>query len=283
MQGSSSVPDPNDFVDYGYQFPGHGNQRGNSWTRNKTLVTSIAGPVVKTLILGGQSNIGNNLGPVASPYTSVHPGFALDLNLYDGQLYQLADPVLGPDDWRFNGRTSEFFTSPTVHLADRIIANGKAHSVVCCNASIGGTTYDQWTPTVRLSLFSRIRSAIYRCRAGGLEPDAFVWGQGESDGALVTPTATLIPQMRAIVDGIRALGCEAPFYLGYYTTVTAPHMNVRDAVDAVLDPTGRKIFAGWDSDLFAPHPSIYRATDGVHLSEAGAVLSGQSWANILFP
>jgi hypothetical protein len=278
MQGSSSVPDPNDFVDYGYQCPGRATSVAIAG--RETRRSSITWPVVKTLILRGQSNMGNNLGPGASQYTSVHSGFALDLN---SQLYQLADPVLGPNNWRFDGRTSEFFTSTSVHLADHIIANGKAHGVVCCNASIGGTIYDQWTSTVRLSLFSRIRSAIYRCRARGLEPDAFVWGQGEGDGSASTPTATLIPQMRAIVDGIRALGCEAPFHLGYYTTATVPHMNVRDAVDAVLDPTGRKIFAGWDSDLFAPHPSIYRETDGVHLSEAGAVLSGQSWANILFP
>lgn len=287
MIGNGGSIDPLDCVEYPMTALA-GIEYGHRWTSEKTFrpAPPFTGPVIKTLIVAGQSNMSTSLGPCVARYTTAYPGLALDLNVYNGSLYDLADPVCGPDDWRRMGRSWEWFTSPSVHIADRIIARGKANTVVICNVAVGGTIFGQWLPHAANTAFSRVRAAILRCRMRGLEPDAILWGQGEGDASLNTPVGPLADQMRAIVDGIRAapLSCDAPFYLGYYSTYEGvAHANVRNAVNLALEyPAGRNIRPGFDADTHCPVPT-YRAADGVHLSEAGAVHSGNGWADLLFP
>lgn len=258
---------------------------GNRSSAGKTLRSStIAAPsTTKVIIVGGQSNQSTSCGTVV--YTPVS-GSADILNIYDGGIYNGTDPVLGCNV----GNTGP--SSICTRLADSMISRGKATRCIVVPIAIGGTKYVDWDPATTNTLFGRISTAILRVRARGLEPDAFFWGEGESDAQAVTPAATITTQIQNIVTAIRAapLSCTAPFYVGLYTmlggvingglgtgTIAGVRKGIADSVSAPLN-----IILGYDADN-----NLAAGTrvdpPGTHFGDANLTTAATAWTTLAFP
>jgi hypothetical protein len=267
------APDP--FVINEYP-PGQATSIGFSDTRGKTKVSSlIVDPsTTKTIIVGGQSNHQTACGTV--PYTTVSPQ-AHNLNIYDGAIYAGSDPVLGCG---FGGASSV-----CMRIADSMIARGKATGCIVVPIALGSTIFAVWEPSFPATLFTRIRAAVLRCRALGLEPDAFFWGEGETDSHIGTSAASVTASIRAIVDAIRAppLSCNAPFYAGLFTTVTGvPSPTVRAGISNAVD-VEKNIILGYDADTNLTAAAGFRLPDQLHLNDAGLDTLATGWTTLAYP
>lgn len=267
MIGGGSATDPFRFNET--------SQLGFSNPTGITQISSIiAAPLTtKTIITGGQSNFATACG--TSPYSTVSSS-ANQLSIYDGGMYRGSNTVLGCS---FNTALA----SVNMMIADSMISRSKATQAIVVPVAVGGTIYTQWVPTANATLFGRISTAILRCRARGLEPDAIFWGEGENDNTLGTSSASITSSIQAIVDGIRVLNCHAPFYVGLYTMVSGvTSSSVRTGILNSIE-TPRNIKLGYDADTNCTVAGGFRAVDGTHLSNTGLALAATGWTTIAFP
>ena len=173
-----------------------------------------------------------------------------------------------------------------MRVADSMIDRGKATRCIVVPIAIAGTPYAAWEPTAAGSLFTRIKTAILRCRARGLEPDAIMWGEGETDNTpLGTPAASVTASIQAIVGAIRAapISCTAPFYVGLYTMVNgSTSATVRTGIsNSVSAPLS--IILGYDADTNLTVAGGFRMPDGSHLSNTGLATGATGWTTLMFP
>lgn len=253
-----------------------------SWNNltGKTLRSSIiaAPSTTKVIIIGGQSNMATAAG--TATYTPVSAG-SDNLNPWDGGIYGCGDAVLGAT---FDGTSA--VSSVVSRIADRIIANGKATRVIMVPIAVAGTLFSAWAPNsaARTSLFYRLVTAILRCRSRGLEPDFIIWGQGETDNAAGTSSASITASIQAIVAGIRAapISCNTPFYVGKYSLNVTVSATVQAGIaNALSAPSG--IIAGYDADTNATVAGGFRNADNIHLSNTGLTLVANGWADLILP
>lgn len=274
MIGVATVPDPFSVNEFSTSAGGYGWQD----TVGRTLQSSVivAPATTKTIIVGGQSN--HATAPGTTLYTTVSSQ-AQNLNIYDGGIYSGADPVLGATNSVVTG-----VSSVSMRLMDRLISQGKATRAIAVPIAVGGTIYAQWTPSAANSLFTRLSTAILRSRARGLEPDVIIWAQGETDGLNGTSAAVVTANINAIVDGVRAMGCVAPFYVGKFTMVSGVvNTAVQTGITNSIDNAGRKIFAGYDADTNLTVAGGFRLADQTHLSDTGLAALAIGWQAIIFP
>lgn len=234
----------------------------------------ISAPLTtKTIITGGQSNFATACG--TSPYSTVSSS-ANQLSIYDGGIYNGSSPVLGCS-------YNKALASVNMMIADSMISRSKATRAIVVPIAVGGTIYAQWVPSASNTLFSRISTAILRCRARGLEPDVFFWGEGENDNSLGTSAASITASIQAIVDGIRALSCTAPFYVGLYTMFGGNiSSTIRTGISNSVE-TPRNIKLGYDADTNCTVAGGFRLGDGTHLSDTGLTLAATGWTTLVFP
>ncbi len=254
-----------------YVFNEYGSILGHSHVAGLTPLTSGVSDLLNTsaILIFGQSNMATSCG--TSAYTTINSQ-AQQINIYDGALYPGVDPVFGA--------TVTAFSSITMRLADRIISQSKKSRVIMGNCSVGGTTWDQWANG---DLFSRIAATIWRFRAQGIEPNKIISGLGETDGVNGTIASSITSNVNILTDKIRALGCNAPIYLGKYTIAGgSPVAAVRTGIDNAIDNGGRGIYLGFDCDTNCPIAGGYRY-DGVHLNNAGLDIAAPAWQAIIYP
>lgn len=267
MIGGCSVNDPFSFNEM------TGIEKGWQSLEGKTQHDSHLTGIVKTIILGGQSNMSNSLSTAGYTRTQAN---SLMLNIYDGAIYSGDDPCLGCG----NIAAASCVALP---LADSLITRLQCNVCVVVPIAIGGTAFADWVPSNAAGLFGRLSAAVLRCRARGLEPDAIIWGQGERDNTLGTAQDTVRDQIRAIVDGVRALGCLTPFYPGLYTmTGGSTSATVRAGITASVDP-GRNMIIGYDADTNCTVAGGFRNADQTHLSATGRSTAASGWSNLVFP
>lgn len=270
----SSAPDP--FVIRTY--PPQGAPNGISYANSagRTLQSTASFSAAVGIILGGQSNIASG---GTTTYTATQAGAGY-LNINDGGIYAYGEPMLGPS-YAPNAGPS----SITGRLGDRIITQGKATSLVIANCAMGGTPFASWVPGASDDLFSNLRTAILRMRARGIEPSKIVWGEGETDNGLATSAASITASINAIVDGIRALSCTAPFYIGKYTMVGgAVSATIQTGIaNSITGSTGRFILTGYDADTNLTVAGGFRQADGTHLTDTGLTTAANGWQGIIFP
>lgn len=271
---ASSAPDPFVFNEYPAQAAGG---IGYSKIAGRTQVSSIisAPSTTKTIITGGQSN--HSTAPGTTAYTTVSSQ-AQNLNIYDGAIYAGADPVLGCSSAPGVGPSSV-----NMRVADSMISRSKATRCIVVPIAIGGTPFAAWAPSTAGTLFGRISTAILRCRARGLEPDAIFWAEGEADNVAGTSAASVTASIQAIVDGIRALSCTAPFYVGLFTMQAgATSATIRTGItNSVESP--RNIKLGYDADTNLTVAGGFRLADQTHLSDTGLSTLATGWTTLAFP
>jgi hypothetical protein len=273
--GLASRPDPYRVNEYPPQgVNGIGFRNVSSRTLQSSII--VAPSTTKTVIIAGQSN--HATAPGTTTYTTVSSQ-AQNLNIYDGGIYAGADPILGATNAATVG-----VSSVSMRLMDRLISQGKATRAIAVPIAVGGSTYADWVPGSTYGLFTRLSTAILRCRARGLEPDAILWAMGETDGTLGTSAASITASINAITDAVRAMSCVAPAYFGKFTMVSGTaNSAVRTGIDNAIDTTGRKIYAGYDADTTLTVASGYRLADQTHLSDTGLSALANGWQQLAFP
>ncbi|MFA6265967.1 MAG: hypothetical protein WC670_09675 [Pseudolabrys sp.] len=238
-------------------------------TRGRTQVLSVVDPsTTKVVVIDGQSLLATANGTTTYPPT----GHVDNLNIYDGGIYDGADPVLGAS---YNG-----YTSPVLRIGDRIIANGKASRVIVIPIAMGGSLWAAYRPDAVNSCFTRGKTALLRCRALGFEPDAWYVGRGESDAVAGTSAIDLRNSGWAFADGLRALGYSGPMYIGIHSiqgNIASP--TIQSGLAMMVD-AARDIRAGINCDtLCGPSDRI----DGTHLTNGGCDKYGYAVADLMFP
>ena len=107
----------------------------------KVQIPSIRSLPVTTavIIMQGQSLIANR---AEGTYTTKNRDNALNFNIYDGELYQCSNPVLGTDlDVSHPSNTN----SSTCQIADLLINAGTFRTVIMVPTAVGGTLCSDWT------------------------------------------------------------------------------------------------------------------------------------------
>ncbi|MBB4658624.1 sialate O-acetylesterase [Parvularcula dongshanensis] len=133
----------------------------------------------------GQSNASNTNSSVSSPVYN-HPVY----NFFEGNCYILQDPVLGADS--YGG-------SIWPHLASELSAFTDKPVVVAVRAK-SGSAIGRWLPPSRYT--DSVKRELERLAEANLEPELFIWFQGETDAAEGIDTVAYEKSLALLVDTI---------------------------------------------------------------------------------
>jgi hypothetical protein len=192
----------------------------------------------------------------------------LNLNPFDGKLYQARDPLLGCNDEQGN------FAS---RLGDLLVAEGLWDKVVLLPIGVGGSAVAEWAPGG--VHHHRIAAAIGCLREARLRPTAVLWAQGEADAIPGADGRRYREKLRQVIDTFRTGGMDAPFHVAVSTfcNVTSDgNAVIRAAQRAVVAPA-EGIFAGPDTDRLG----IAYRYDNCHFTDEGLWAVARLWADIL--
>lgn len=198
-----------------------------------------------------------------TPYTPVNSN-AHQLNIKDGKVYRIKDPVLGQSGTA-GGYMSKF--------ADRMITAGMHDRTIMITTAKGGTKIAQFGPGGPLH-HHMIAGALH-ARGYGWPLTAVLIDFGQNE---LLPPATSQAQAQAaylaIEASLRGIGVTCPIVFAKDTwNGTASNPVIRAAADAVVSPPARRL--GPDFDVFTG--PTYRQVDGVHINDSGADAYELAW------
>ncbi|MGB1248273.1 MAG: sialate O-acetylesterase [Chitinophagales bacterium] len=197
-------------------------------------------------------------------------------NFYDGELYPLADPLLGS-----NGGGGSVWS----RLGDILMENNFAKEIIFAPAAIGGTSVQQWVPNTG-NLNHLIVNTIESLQENGHEITHILWHQGESNNHYFRPDIT--PEENGniyqndfllLANQIRSMGIDAPIFVASATrcgTVLQPDLALQQAQQDLANEN-QGIFHGPNTDLLG---NEYRYDD-CHFSHEGLKIHATMWADIL--
>lgn len=243
------------------------NNLGYSSTFGKSIRNLTINPAAKTLVLliDGQSNM-TSVAPSAYSPTN---GSAMDnFNIYDGAIYAVADPVLGPS---YNAALGP--GSIAGRLADVFINNAIFDQVIVVPIAIGGTSIA--IHSAGGALYERPCVAMRKLASRGIVPGmtgvtfAYLWGQGESDHG--TAQASYEAGFQQIVARLKGCpGVATQFSGRVFINIETILANTTDATiqaaqAAVVDNVS--IFQGGNLDTLTG--ATNRQADGTHFTNTG--------------
>lgn len=246
-----------------------------SSTSGRVLVnpTVAQNELTAVFIVAGQSLVCNHGQSLYIPHNAkVENG-----NIYDGNLYLMVDPVLGP-----SGAAGSFMG----RLGDKLIDIAIADRVIIWPIGVSGTSSGDWSENPNESPFiggvhERLRLAVNRIQALGLMPyvRAVLYQQGQADAYYGTSPRVYEPNIRDMVRRTRSYGLPAgvPWLIAKDTMingVTYPAYRAEQA--AVVDPTNG-ILAGPDIDTISGAGRY----DGTHLNDFGNDWCAALWATAI--
>jgi Carbohydrate esterase, sialic acid-specific acetylesterase len=207
-------------------------------TGKKQSLLTIDGERDRTavIIILGQSNAANH---GAGRYIAKHR--VDNFNIYDGNCYHAADPLLGA-----SGDEGNFAT----RLGDKLIDGGLFDRVILAPIAMGGTTVEQWADE---GMFNRrILALIRRLYDAGLPTDFILWHQGEGNPGMGDADGRQYRKnLLEVVATFRRYGVNAPFFVALATRCgDAPHpnaVNIRAGQKGAVNPIAR-IYLGPDTD-----------------------------------
>ena len=192
-----------------------------------------------------------------------------NFNPFDGLCYQACDPLLGATG---DGG------SPWCILADALIADGFARSILLCPLSVGGSTVAEWAPDGTYQ--HRMKYGIARLRQAGFEASHVFWHQGEADALYATRADDYTRAFRTLVVSLRDLGIRAPIYVA-----TASYFEVPagyGASQAIIRRAQQSLINVEEGILLGPDTDrITDRFDGCHMGRAGLREHAQMWQKCL--
>lgn len=230
------------------------------------------------VLVTGQSVIGN--WSIGTLYTASSPR-SHQLNILDGRVYAMADPVFGADGTG---------GSPTSALGDALISSGRWDRVTVCNVAFGSTRSSQWADgTGTLARGAKIGWSFLQ--AHGYTNTVQIHGQGEGDAFDGVTQAAFLANLQSMTAWRRAAGITCPLYVSRSTfdsnwTTTDPSpllwtpgsnaQAIRAAQLAIVD--GISVFQGPDVD--AIRGSGFRTSTHWN-NQAGPIACAAAWAAVL--
>lgn len=254
---------------------------GNETFSNASGKTPVAaptnGPRTAVIVVAGQSYAANMPFTDPDAYVSQYTprGAVSQLNVFDGNFYAAADPLLG---------TSGVGGSMWTRMADRLIQSGKYDSVVLVPLAVGGSSVHDWQPGG--SLFRKLELAFRELQtAGGLAPTHFIWEQGVADS--VSDPNAYASALFSMFGTLRSHGMTAPIYMNVNsesggTVAPDPGVAAKQAAfgaEQSLIATsypGLGIFQGVN---FNQQPGLY-TPDG-HFTSAGLDYFASEWTSLI--
>jgi Carbohydrate esterase, sialic acid-specific acetylesterase len=192
-----------------------------------------------------------------------------NFNIYDGQCYLAADPLLGA-----SGDGGNFAT----RLGDKLIEAGLFDRVILAPIAMGGTTVEQWAEE---GMFNRrIPVLIRRLHDAGLAADFILWHQGEGNpGMGDSGGRQYCKNLMEVIGTFRKYGVTAPFFVALATLCGGPHPNaenIRAGQLLAVNPSAG-IYQGPDTDIIGTE---YR-WDACHFDETGLGLAATLWLEVI--
>jgi hypothetical protein len=227
-------------------------------------------------ILAGQSLIANE---GVTTYTPTNTAACLNLNIYDGVVYQLKDPTLG---------TTGTAGSYIGRLCDKLVNAGKYTKVLMVPIAIGGTTVGQWTSGGEAGLMGaggnsgwfshRLIVALNRVRQQGLTPTAVLWDQGTQDAANGTTSVNYQTRFNNLVTTMQGSSYTGKWAIAKDTMVAnVVSATIQAAQAAVVN--GTTVYAGADIDSLTGGTN--RQADGTHLTDTGNDSAATLWSTMI--
>lgn len=274
---------------------------GFSSTAGKTLVGGYTFTTGDLWFVGSptQSHIATISDGGASK-TPSHTTACLNLNIYNGSVYQLADPVLGAMSQDTGAGTPESWFPD---FCDKLITDGKATRVILATPAIGGGYVTDMTPVG--VYWHRFRAAmIYALKVYNVPSNKMyvLVQQGQADTNSANPywnpgspgfttQAQWQAQYQLFVQSTQALGFTGKFFVArdicpYFSgkscsdgSVYSNSVNIDAAQVAVVDSV--TTFAG--PDLTNTMTTGQFGAGKLHYNSTGAPFVGTAWATAVEP
>jgi hypothetical protein len=211
------------------------------------------------LLTLGQSNAANSGSGRFDAASGVY-----NFNLFDGRCYEARDPLLG---------ASGDGGSAWIPLAQMLIENGLAEAVVVAPIAVSGSHVADWAPGGVLA--ERIARAIGVLASTGLQVDALLWHQGESDRG--TAPAMYTESFLRMVGSIRGAGVSAPIYVAQATRCDAQEDATLREAQAQLGALHAGVRQGPNTDALVGE----KLRDGCHFTRLGTFAHAALWFEVL--
>lgn len=239
-------------------YPGFSNTNG----RVQVDPTLVGGQSTLVILVAGQSNC-CSVSP--SAYTATN-ALSQCLNIYNGGVYKMKDPLLGSSHTPTSGNPP-LCGSWVSRLGDKLIAGGVAARVIMVPCGMAGSWIGDWDPAVSpINNYQRILVALRRCATAGLTPSAIIWHQGENDGGSGTSSATYQAVFNRIVAQSRIDGYAGPWFVDTVTWGPGVAYPTIQAAQAAVVNHGAGIWAGANADSL---DNTFRQPDQGHFTDAG--------------
>lgn len=218
-------------------------QPATNWANREyvSAIPPVACPEKPTVVfIAGQSNAANYVGRRFEKQPNVYVW-------HRGKCYESGGPMPGAD-----GNRGSFWP---------LVGAQMQGSVLFVNASIGGTTVEQWTGDLGDYLSRRLQEAP--------KPDYFLWQQGEADTA--TPAEKYKASLQAVIASVRKVAPDA-------TVLVARASLCKDRSAPHITKVQAEIAPGPDLDSLNSEADRY---DGCHFSGQGGIEAARLWAEVL--
>ncbi len=271
MKGSSGPSDPYDLTASDTHdatgngvyssngvYPGLRNTNG----RTRVDATLVGGQRTLVIIVPGQSNC-CSVAPTA--YVATSPQSHC-LNIYDGGVYLMQDPILGASHFVPTGNP-QLGGSWVSRLGDKLIAAGYADRVIMVPCGMAGSWIGDWDPAASpINNYQRIRVALRRCSSRGLTPDAIIWHQGENDSGSGTAAATYTAIGNRMIAQTRTDGYAGPWFINTVSWNGGTVSSTIQGAQAAMVNHSSAVWAGFNADTLG---LTYRQVDMGHLNDTG--------------
>ncbi|HSJ78083.1 MAG TPA: sialate O-acetylesterase, partial [Erythrobacter sp.] len=218
------------------------------------------------IVTGGQSNAANTLSDSSWKVTplAMKSGAVM---LFDGQCYELADPVLGA-----TGELESLWPTLAEKLFDAQTARRDTpRPLLFIHGAVGGSQIADWLDD-RSTYRSRLVANIAEAHARGYKIDAVLWIQGETDAVLQVDPAQYqqdLQQLMHLIETESAMAAYGASWVFYRSTYCQGRETNGPDLEAALAKVSRresgKVYIGPSlTDL----SDTYRR-DGCHLNNAG--------------
>lgn len=219
-----------------------------------------SGETTVCLIVAGDSMAG---GYHQSSYAISNPSKVLQLNIFDGGIYQANDPLLGLASWDAPNNRSWM-----PECGDLLIAAGVCSRVVWIPVAIGATVIDEWSEVLNQSIVVAKR----RAEAQGLTVSGVLMQCGANDISTTEPD--YLASAETCIDRAN-LGVPWLWAKSTYSTGIGSLTPVRSAIDTLI--TRPDVYAGPDTDDLAESSRW----DNVHFNDSGLSTCATRWKDAI--
>jgi len=243
---------------------------GHADTSGRTEVSAALDPEENTavILVAGQS-LATNAGE--TPYTP-SSSKVQQINIYDGLVYELVDPVLGASS------TSGSWIS---RLGDKLITAGTWERVIFIPIAIGSTSALQWSPDG--NQHHRFNVGIKRARQHGYALTAILWDQGNRDANAGTSSQDYQDRVNALIAASRTWGpvsADTPWFIATETMKNDTDVSATiQAAQAAIVAADDNVFAGANTDSLTG--ATNRQSGISHLTDMGNDNNADLWKAVL--